>query len=257
MVVDPIGNLITTMADGLDRSEAVVIDQFGLSSRDKLNARSGHPLRVVAERVANASGIEEFELYVADSGISSIFVTTGDPPSLVVPTKLLDAPESVQVFAFARIFTLMSRRWHACDEFDGGTLQQWFMAALRLADSNYAVGTPQDEVVTIQSKRLAKALPWGRRGRVEEAAQACFAISPVAVEDFQLRARWAAARLSLLLSDDLDGCVTWLRQTEGELSGRPAAQASFGTALIEELLRTWVMEPSNEVRKRLGILTQS
>jgi hypothetical protein len=254
MVVDPIGTLITTMADGLDRSEAVEIERFGLSSRDKLNARSGHPLRVVAERVANASGIEEFELYVATSGISSILVTTADPPALVVPAKLLEASESVQVFAFARIFTLMSRRWHACDQFDGASLQQWFMAALRLSDSSYATGTPLDEQVTVQAKRLAKALPWGRRGRVEEAAQPCLAISPVAVEDFRLRARWAAARLSSLLSDDLSGSVNWLRQTEIEQTGRSAAQASLGTALVEELLRTWVMETSNEVRRRLGVL---
>ncbi|MGC4063861.1 MAG: tetratricopeptide repeat protein [Polyangiaceae bacterium] len=56
LVLDPIGNLVTTMADGLDRTEAVDVDRFGLSTRDKLNARSGHPLRSVAERVAAASG---------------------------------------------------------------------------------------------------------------------------------------------------------------------------------------------------------
>jgi tetratricopeptide (TPR) repeat protein len=254
MVVDPIGNLITTMADGLDRSETVDIERFGLSSRDKLNARSGHPLRVVADRVANASGIEDFELFVATSGVTNVVVTTTDPPSLIVPARLLEVPESVQIFAFARIFTLMSRRWHACDQFDGPALQQWFMAALRLADSSYGSGTPQDEMITIQAKRLAKALPWGRRGRVEEAAQSCLGINPIAVEDFRLRARWAAARLSCLLSDDLTGAVSWLRQTEGEHSGHPAAQAAFGTALVEELLRTWVMEPSNEIRRRVGVL---
>jgi tetratricopeptide (TPR) repeat protein len=254
MVVDPIGNLVTTMADGLDRSETVDIERFGLSSRDKLNARSGHPLRVVADRVANASGIEDFELFVATSGVTNVVVTTTDPPALIVPSRLLEVPESVQIFAFARIFTLMSRRWHACDQFDGPALQQWFMAALRLADSSYGSGTTQDEMITIQAKRLAKALPWGRRGRVEEAAQSCLGINPIAVEDFRLRARWAAARLSCLLSDDLTGSVSWLRQTEGEHSGHPAAQAAFGTALVEELLRTWVMEPSNEIRRRVGVL---
>lgn len=254
MVVDPIGNLITSMADGLDRTEAVEIERFGLSSRGKINARSGHPLRAVADRVANASGIEDFELYIANQGVSSILVTTTDPPALVVPQKLVEAAESVQVFAFARIFTLMSRRWHACDQFDGLELQHWYMAALRLADSTYAAGTPDDEQVSTYAKRLSKALPWGRRGRVEEAASACFGISPAVVEDFRMRARWAAARLSCLLCDDLVGAANWVRHSEGAQSGRPAAMAALGTALVEELQRIWIMEASNDVRRRLGLI---
>ncbi|MGC4063862.1 MAG: hypothetical protein QM784_04345 [Polyangiaceae bacterium] len=162
----------------------------------------------------------------------------------------------MQIFAFARIFTLMSRRWHACDQFDGSTLQQWFMAALRLADPNYAVGTPQDETVTLHAKRLYKALNWRNRGRVEEAAQPCLAVNPALVEEFRLRARWAAAPPeSAALRCESERCDRLVRFTEeGDQSGKPAPQAALGTALVEDLLRTWVMEPSNEIRRRVGIM---
>lgn len=252
-VADPVGNLIATMADGLDRTEAVEVDRFGLSSRDRLNARSGHPLRAVAERVAGAAGIEEFELYVAAQGVSTLLVTTADPPGIIVPVRLLEMSESVQLFAFTRIFSLMSRRWHACDQFDAATLQHWYMAALRLADSDYAVGTAQDDLVTSLSKRLGKALPWGRRGRVEEAAAACFGVKPVAVDQFRLHARRAAARLASVLCDDLLGSVAWIRQTEGEQSGRPSTLSASGSHLVDELLRGWVSDGAGEVRRRLGI----
>lgn len=252
-VADPVGNLIATMADGLDRTEAVDVDQFGLSSRDRLNARSGHPLRAVAERVASAAGIEEFELYVANQGVGSVLVTTADPPGLIVPVRLLEMTESVQVFAFARVFSLMSRRWHACDQFDGTKLQQWYMAALRLADSDYAVGTAQDEQVTTGAKRLIKALPWGRRGRVEEAAQACLGIKPKAVDEFRLQARRAAARFASVLCDDLLGSASWVRQSEGDPSGRPSTLSASGSLLVDELLRGWISDGANEVRRRLGI----
>jgi cellulose synthase operon protein C len=252
-VADPVGNLVATMADGLDRTEAVEVDRYGLSSRDRLNARSGHPLRAVAERVASAAGIDEFDLYVATQGVGSLTVTTADPPGIIVPVRLLEMPESVQLFAFTRIFALLSRRWHACDQFDGPTLQQWYMAALRLADVEYAVGTAQDELVSSLSKRLAKALPWGRRGRVEEAAQACLSIPPLGVEEFRLLARRAAARLASILSDDLVGSVTWVRQTEGDLMGRPTPAAIQTNQLVEELLRGWVSDGAAEVRRRLGI----
>lgn len=253
-VADPIGNLIATMADGLDRTEAVEAERFGLSSRDRLNARSGHPLRAVAERVAVAVGIEEFELYVATQGVSTLLVTTTDPPGIIVPVRLLEMPESVQIFAFTRIFALMSRRWHACDQFDGPTLQQWYMAALRLADSEYAVGTDQDELVFGFSKRLAKGLPWGRRGRVEEAAQPCLGINPVAVEEFRRHARWAATRFACVLSDDLSGAINWVRQTEGDVSVRPSTPPGLAaTQLGEELLRAWISDGAAEVRRRLAM----
>ncbi len=253
-VADPVGNLIATMADGLDRTEAVEVDRFGLSSRDRLNARAGHPLRAVAERVASAVGIDEFELYVANQGVSTLLVTTADPPGIIVPVRLLEMPESVQLFAFTRIFSLMSRRWHACDQFDGATLQHWYMAALRLADSDYAGGTAEDDLVSSLSKRLGKALPWGRRGRVEEAAQACLGVKPAAVEEFRRHARWAAARLASVLSDDLLGSVAWIRQTEGDQSGRPSAMAAPATLLVDELLRGWVSDGATEVRRRLAIV---
>ncbi|HMA93064.1 MAG TPA: tetratricopeptide repeat protein [Polyangiaceae bacterium] len=259
-VADPVGNLIATMADGLDRTEAVEVERFGLSSRDRLNARSGHPLRAVAERVASATGIEEFEIYVAAQGVNTLLVTTTEPPGIIVPVRLLEMPEPVQIFAFARIFSLMSRRWHACDQFDAMTLQQWYMAALRLADSDYAVGTAHDDLVTSLSKRLAKALswgpalPWGRRGRVEEAAQACFGVNIAAVDEFRLHARWAAARLALVLCDDLSGCVNWVRQTEGDPSARPSSPPGVAaTQLADELMRAWVSDGASEVRRRLGM----
>lgn len=253
-VADPVGNLIATMADGLDRTEAVEVERYGLSSRDRLNARSGHPLRAVAERVAGAVGIDEFELYVATQGVSTLLVTTADPPGIIVPVRLLEMPEPVQIFAFTRIFVLMSRRWHACDQFDGATLQHWFMAALRLADSEYAVGTGQDELVFGLSKRLAKGLPWGRRGRVEEAAQACLGINPVAVEEFRRLARWSATRLACVLSDDLSGAINWVRQSEGDAGVRPSMPPGVtATQLGEELLRAWVSDGAAEVRRRLGM----
>jgi tetratricopeptide (TPR) repeat protein len=252
-VADPVGNLIATMADGVDRTEAVEVERFGLSSRDRLNARSGHPVRAVADRVALAAGIEEFELYVATQGITTLIVTTADPPGIIVPVRLLEMPESVQVFAFTRIFSLMSRRWHACDQFDTAGLQQWYMAALRLADSTYLAGTPQDEVVAGMSRRLAKALPWGRRGRVEEAAQECLSVSPAAIETFRLHARVAAARLACVLSDDLAGASNWIKQSEGDSAQRPSSVAATGSPLVDELMRTWVSEGAAEVRRRLGI----
>jgi cellulose synthase operon protein C len=252
-VADPVGNLIATMADGLDRTEDVEVDRFGLSSRDRLNARSGHPLRGIAEHVASAVGIDEFELYVASQGVSTLVVTTADPPLIIVPVRALEMSETVQFFAFTRVFSLMSRRWHACDQFDGVALQQWYMAALRLADSDYAVGTAHDERVTSLAKRLAKALPWGRRGRVEEAAQACFGVEPKAVEDFRLHARLAAARLAGVLCDDLVGPVNWIRQTEGDQSGRPSGVQGAANQLIEELLRNWVSEGAAEVRRRFAM----
>ena len=252
-LTDPLGTLLSAMADGLDRAEGPDLDRFGLSQRDRIGSRSGFPLRIVAERAAAACGVDEFDLYVASSGTTTVELPGGDPPAVVAPAMLLQVPESAQLFALTRVFAPIGRRWHAVERYDGTTLAMWISAALRLADPSYASGTPEDEAIGALSRRLAKALPWGRRGRVEEAAQSCLANGRIQAVELAQRTRLSAARAASLLANDLVATVSWLRRAEGDLSGRPEPLVSQGVALVQELVRSWVSEAAFQVRPRLGI----
>ncbi|HEY6723931.1 MAG TPA: tetratricopeptide repeat protein, partial [Polyangiaceae bacterium] len=69
--IDARCELLLTLTDSLGKLHPPELERYSLSSRDKLGARSSHPLRMIADRVAAAFALGEFELYVhrAHSGL--------------------------------------------------------------------------------------------------------------------------------------------------------------------------------------------
>ncbi len=248
---DPVLALVVAMAEGLERVEEPDLERYGLTSRDRLTARSGAPIRGLAECLAQACAIDEYELYVAPGAVPSGGVDAG--ASLLVPATIQNESEAVQAFALSRVLVPMARRYHAMLRFDDAVLGEWVLGACRLANESYGVGTGDDDLIGNRARRLAKALPWGRRGRVEEAAQAWMAAGSPAIAPVAARVRLASARLALLVADDLPAVVRWLRVTEGDQAGLAPQQTMLGIALMHEMIRFWQSEVACELRRRLGI----
>ena len=87
------------------------------------------------------------------------------------------------------------------------------------------------------------ALPWGRKGRVEEAGDLYVRAARPAGGDFINRARMGALRASAVVSDDLVGCIGWMQRVEAESSN----------AVGQDLLRHWTSDAAFAVRRRLTI----
>ena len=230
--VDPVGALLVSIADALDRIDSPNLEQYGLVARDRIGQRSGHPLRTVADRVAAVFGAGEFEFYVSNN-VVNVCIEPGDPPNIVAPMILTQASEPLQIFAFGRVFAMLSRKWQAAERLQLSTLESWVSAAMRVSEGG-------DEP---QTRRLVKALAWGRKGRVEEAGDVYARAGTPSLLDFVQRARGGAIRVSALLADDLVGCVNWLRRSD----------ANTSNAIAQDLLRFWIQEAALSVRKRLGI----
>jgi tetratricopeptide (TPR) repeat protein len=230
--VDPTGALLTSIADALDRIDSPNLEQFGLVSRDRIGPRSGHPLRTVADRVGVAVGAGEFEFYVS-SNVTSVCIEPGDPPCIIAPMIFNQVSEALQIFGFGRVLTMLGRKWQATERLPLATLESWVGAAVRVSEGG-------DEP---QTRRLVKALAWGRKGRVEEAGELYVKASRPSVSEFVQRARMGAVRVSALLADDLSGCVNWLRRSD----------PSTSNVIAQDLLRFWIQDAAFSVRKRLGI----
>jgi tetratricopeptide (TPR) repeat protein len=229
--VDPTGVLLATIADALDRVDSPALEQYGLVARDRIGQRSGHPLRALADRLGAVLGADEFDFYISNN-VANVCIDAGDPPSIIAPAILIQAPEAVQVFALARALTMLGRKWQAAERLTLPTLESWVSAAVRLSEGG-------DEA---QTRRLVKALAWGRKGRVEEAGDVYARAARPSLSNFVQRARGGAIRVSALLADDLVACVDWLRKTESGTS----------TATTQDLLRLWTQDAAFAVRKRLG-----
>ena len=229
---DPTGALLASIADALDRIDTPTLEHYGLVARDRIGQRSGHPLRTVADRVGAVLGAGEFDFYVSNT-VVSVRIEPGDPPSIIAPVILSQAPEAVQIFVLGRVLTMLGRKWHAAERLELPTLEAWVSAAVRVSEGG-------DEA---QTRRLVKALAWGRKGRVEEAGDVYARAARPSLFEFVQRARGSAVRVSALLADDLVGCVNWLQRSD----------ANTSNAITQDLLRFWTQDAAYSVRRRLGI----
>jgi len=251
---DPVGRLVAELSDVLEKIYPPELERYGLSARDRLGARSGHPFRVLADRVAAIFGVGDFELYLHQSPAVALDVEFTDPVSVLVPPFVRELGESGQVFLLARIFAQIARRHHAVDRLGPDALELLLAGAARSVDSTFQAPRGGGEAVSGLAKRVSRAMPWLGRGAIEDAARAYASSPSVDFRDWTLRSRLGAARAAVIVCDDLASAVQIIRKTEGDLSGAQGAALSQGTRLVNDLLAFWLSEGALAVRRRLGVL---
>ncbi len=250
---DPASHLLVQIAEGLGKIYAPDLERYGLSPRDRITSKSGHPLRVLVDRVASLFGVDEYDLYV-QRGAGAIDVEFSDPVSLVLPASFAKLAEGQQVFALARIMANVARKLHAVDKLAPDALEVLLAAAARTVDPSFGAGLADEEALSNHARRVYRSLPWLGRGAVEEAARAYVAAPRLDALEWQFRVRLTASRAALIAADDLPGSVAVLRQTEGDLAGLTGVPLAQAVRAVQDMMRFWVSEPALSVRRRLGTL---
>ncbi|HEY1534403.1 MAG TPA: hypothetical protein VGF76_10300, partial [Polyangiaceae bacterium] len=253
-VDDPASQLLAQIAEGLGKVHAPELDRFGVSSRDRLTAKSGHPLRMLADRVANLFGVEEYDLYLHRAQAIAVEVEFTDPVSVLVPSQFAKLSESQQVFSIARVMANIARKLHAVDKLAPDALAVLLAAAARTIDPTFGTGLADEDFLNNHARRVSRSLPWLGRGAVEEAARAYVAAPRLDPVEWQFRVRLTASRAALIIADDLPGSVGLLRQAEGDLAGLTGAPLAQGMRGVHDLMRFWVSDPALTLRRRLGTL---
>jgi tetratricopeptide (TPR) repeat protein len=251
---DVTARLVAELSDLLEKIYPPDLERYGLGSRDRLGARSGHPLRQLADRVGVIFGVTDFDLYVHASKSAGLEVEFTDPVSILVPAIITKQPEAGQVFALARILANVARKLYAVDRLTPEQLELLLGASARMVDSSFPATSSGEEAIASLSRRVSRALPWIGRGGIEDAARDYAAERRVDPVDWARRVRTSAARAALLVSDDLMASVTSVRHSDGDLSGATGSSLADGTRLAEDLLGFWVSEGALSVRRRLGLL---
>ena len=246
--------LLASFHDGLPKLYGTELERYGVSARDRLVARSGHPLRNVVDRVAAIFGLAEVDLYVHRAHQGSASVEFTDTPAILVPEAVGAHPDAYQVFVVSRVIANMARRIQAVDRLPAQTLDLLLTSAARNANGSFGAGKGDEDYLNSQAKKISKSLAWGRRRPLEEAAEA-YALRPVQnIPSWILNERLTAARAALLVCDDLTMAVEALRRTEGDLAGVQGEALARTSLMIEDLMRFWVSEVAFAARRRLGTL---
>jgi hypothetical protein len=235
------------LSDGLGKVYPPDLERYGLSTRDRITSKSGHPLRLLCDRVAQIFGVSDYDLYAHQYAAATVEVELDDPIVVLVPPLFGTLTEPQQVMLLARVFANIARRLSVIDKLLARDLQLLLAAGARIVDPAFGMGLDDEEFMNQLARRVSRTLPWLGRGAIEDAARDYAAGERVDAADWLVRQRTAAARAALLVGDDLDGAITLLKQ-------HPTALGVDPTSLAPDLVRFWVSEAAMNARRRLGLL---
>jgi cellulose synthase operon protein C len=245
--------LLSALGDAVGKVYPPDLERWGLGARDKVSAKSGHPLRAIAERVAAVFGVEGFDLYVHRVHSGAVQLELTDPVSVLVPANVAGLAEPGIVFALARAFASITRGLAAIDRLNGDELRLLLGAAARGADSSFGSGTPDEDELASLQRRVAKALPWLGRGAIEDAARAYAMAPPLDVNEWWLCARMTSARAAAIVCDDIVSAAQFVRRTEGDQSNAQGNALLAGRRLLGDMLGFWVSDGAFAMKRRLGM----
>ncbi|MGE3634572.1 MAG: tetratricopeptide repeat protein, partial [Sandaracinaceae bacterium] len=240
---EPAAALVHALSDVFGKLEGFDHERWGLAKRDRIRQGDTHAVRAFADRLGMIFGVPEYEMYIVDSpDLSNAVVYSGAPPALLVPKALESARDAVLAFHLARPLALLSRMLHPVDRVDARTLERILVGASRQFDPTFVLNEDDDEeLVDAEAKRVARAIGFFSRGRIQDVATH-FASSPTRnVGSWIVDVRRMAGRAALLISDDLLSAFEALGD-----SGTGADD------LAGDLARFWVSDPAMRFRRRVA-----
>jgi tetratricopeptide (TPR) repeat protein len=251
---DYTADLLRAVAESLNKVYPPELERWGVVSRDRITTRSGHPLKMLADRTAAAFGPMEFDLYLHRAHNGNLEIEFTDPPGIMVPAHVTSLRETEQVFLLARPLALLARGLQVVGRLAPAEVALLVVSAVRSVDPSYGAGMADEDFLIQQAKRVQKAL--SRRGRraLEEVAPLYMSSAQPDFEVWCQEVRRTSVRSAAILADDLPASITLLRRMEGDLAGLRGVALQQGMALMHDLLRFWVSDAAFAVRRRLGMM---
>jgi tetratricopeptide (TPR) repeat protein len=141
------------------------IAELGISPRDRIPSRSGHPVRLMLDRVMRQLGVSEAEMVISRK-VTSTRVLAQDTPWVVVPASLIERSETVQLASLARAVARIAYGVPWLRELSPEHVQALLVAAARQVVAGY--GTHAGTLTAPYETSLARALTRRQRRLLEE-----------------------------------------------------------------------------------------
>lgn len=230
--------LTIALGEVIVKLEGIDYERWGIVKRDRIRAGEPHAVRAMVDRIGAIFGAPEVDLFLVKSKLAHAVVVPGSPPALLVPAALESARDAVLAFELARPLALLGRHLQAVDGVAPDVLERILIGAARQYEPDLTLGHSAAEL-DAETKRVAKALPWLQRGRIQEAATTFAAQSPNVPQWIRAMHRMAA-RAALLVADDL------LAATEA--LGEPLGSGNTAT----DLTLFWASDPATRFRRAVA-----
>ncbi len=238
------------------------ISELGIANRDRVSSRSGHPTKLLLDRVAKSLGISDVELVVTPSVVRAR-VLAQDVPWIVVPRTLTEAPEPTQLAAIARALARIALGVPWLEELPPPHIEAFLIASARQVVPNYGA----DQLDIIASKlvvqyetSVAKHISRRQRKLLDELAPhlASPAHAPMPTDVFIGALSRAELRVAYLLTGDLLASIDELRGIDASFlratdsPGRAALGATLDHPSAGDLARFALTPEATALRRRVG-----
>jgi tetratricopeptide (TPR) repeat protein len=243
--------------------------EAGITSRDRLTSRAGHPLRALLDRVTRQLGVGEVELAVSGSATRTR-VLAQDVPWVVVPAALLEQTEMAQTVSLARAVARIAYGVPWLEELSPPNIEAFLVAAARQVVPGYGAEEMDERLdphraatlalATQQEPTIARYLSRRQRRFLEELAPhiASPQSRPPPAEVFVHALARAALRTSFLVTGDLLTLLDEMRALDPILY-RVTASASakslaavLGHPFAGDVVRYALTLEATALRRRLG-----
>jgi tetratricopeptide (TPR) repeat protein len=238
------------------------LGELGVSSRDRLTSRSGHPTRLALDRVARQLGVGEVELAVAP-GLKRTRVVAQDVPWIVVPASLTDQSEMVQIATLGRAAARIAYGVPWLEELPPLHIIALLVAAARQVVPGYAsdpAGGPSASLVAQSEIAVVKALSRRQRKLLDELAPhiASPQARPIAADAFVDALTRAELRTAFVLTGDLLTMIETIRPLDSalykatEAPGPRALAAVLEDPIAGDVVRFALTPEATALRRRVG-----
>jgi hypothetical protein len=238
------------------------LGEVGISTRERISPRSGHPLRRMLDRIAQSMGIEEIELAFVPDG-SRTRVLSLDEPWIVVPASMAAQPEPAQTAHLARAVARVAFGVPWLEELPATHIQAVLIAAARHAVPTYAADDLDAATAGLVAKYapgVVRSLTRRQRKALEDLAPRLSSpqARPPVIGDFVDALARAELRTAFLVGGDLIAVLETMIASDAALRDAFAAPGPQALATVlqharaGDLVRFALTREATALRRRLG-----
>ncbi len=237
------------------------VAELGISSRDRISSRSGHPTRALLDRLLRMLGLSDVELVITPN-VPRTRVLTQDVPWVVVPPGLSDLPEMAQLASMGRALARIAFGVPWLEELPGPHIEALLVAAARLVVPGYAreLDLATEPLIAQYEGPVAKAIARRQRKLLEELSSHLSAPHgrPMPVGHFVAALARGELRTAYVLTGDLLATIDDVRGADAALlrsteqPGRTALAAALEHPYAGDVARFAVTPEAAALKRRMS-----
>ncbi|MBW2215396.1 MAG: hypothetical protein JRF48_13445 [Deltaproteobacteria bacterium] len=131
------GALLAALSPALAKLYPPELESYGLATRDRLATEANHPLRDIANRIAAALDVRNFDLFLHRVRNRGITIEFGTHPAVLVPATIMEKDPCTQAFLLTQPMTQIARGYHAVEKLTPRELDVLLASAARTVKKSF------------------------------------------------------------------------------------------------------------------------